>query len=112
MTSAATKWRENRAQGLCGACGKAEAVPGHARCVACMDVEHYNQRAYRLRNREAIAGKMANRYWQLVDAGLCVTCGKNPAKEGGRRCFECAVKASEATIRSRNRRKEREDIKR
>lgn len=111
LTKSAVKWRTNKQKGMCCACGKCPPLPGRTLCADCKENLTYSQAAYRLRNREAIADRGAKRYWQLVDAGLCATCGKNPSKEGGRRCFECAVKASEATLRSRNRRKERESGK-
>ena len=35
-------------------------------------------------------------YYQRKDAGICVHCGKKPARPGRTNCFECAIKKSES----------------
>ncbi len=43
------------------------------------------------------------RYLRLVEAGLCVTCGRQPAATGQRRCDGCRGRRAEAAATKRER---------
>ena len=95
MSKGAILCRARRAEfkrkGLCDSCAKGSAVKGKTLCWACL--EKHNKRT-------------ASSKAKLNSQGLCVFCGKEPArggckKGGSRLCTECG-------IRVKKRRQERE----
>lgn len=107
LTTAAARWRANRAAGMCGECGLHPPVPTKARCKACKEAHKYSLDAYKLRNRDEIKERRKARYENRIKQGVCTYCGKVPPEEGKRRCKECAIKALDAVNRYK-RRKENE----
>ena len=59
------------------------------------------------KRRECMRKSANKRYKRLREAGLCVICGKRPAKEGRTRCAECTARVharqSYAAMLERNR---------
>lgn len=125
--SARDKRRRQRLQeaGLCD-CGRAPHVEGRAKCQACID---RGCKVYRASKRvgRCPCGKAARPYKALCvtcvearrnrsrqrsaerrAAGLCITCGKQPAAQGGR-CVECRARHSAHCAKAQNpTRRERE----
>ena len=90
-------WKERRAAGLCGYCGKAEPLPGTSMCAACRDVMHYAQSKYRKRRCYEISERRRNRRIAFIEAGLCASCGKTAAVAGLTLCQSCREKHVVAT---------------
>ena len=103
-----------RAEGLCTACGKTQAVPGRASCEPCLEKRRAWDRA------KYAAGKAAGKLYGGADpesrrraararskrrmkawreAGLCHRCGEPPAVEGGAICTPCREKLREKARR-------------
>lgn len=91
-------WR--REQGLCTACGTSKAAPGYRICDLCRKVRNFLYRRSPEQQRRHAEYKHAL-YQQRVAAGLCISCGKAPAREGRRMCAACAD-VFNALARARN----------
>ena len=93
-----------RAEGLCTACGKTQAVPGRAFCGPCLEKRRAWDRAKyaagkaagkpyggadpEARRRAARArGARRRKAWR--EAGLCHRCGRVPPEEGRAKCEPC-----------------------
>ena len=46
---------------------------------------------------------MNKSYMERAAAGICVSCGKNPAREGQKRCAECSAKQKQFNLERRER---------
>lgn len=95
-------YKARKGAGICVRCGKAKAVSGHVLCWQCkvymqdknierILAETAEQRKERLAK---IAECCRKRYERLKASGLCITCGKRPAKPGHTRCEACQKRAN------------------
>lgn len=82
-------WAERRTKGLCGNCGKTQAVAGRSLCERCKEAVNYSQKKYRMIHAVEISKRKSERYETLKEAGLCVRCGKIPPLPGKNRCESC-----------------------
>lgn len=81
---------QRRAQGLCTMCGASETDPEHLTCAMCRKMQAFRYKESPDRQRQNMDYKRA-RYQQRAAEGLCVACGKEPAREGRRMCEKCAA---------------------
>lgn len=93
-------------QGLCVCCGKSPAQPGRTMCQPCRDHINMMTREQREKKRETEqaerrerkaltkAESAKNRRERLRAEGICIICGRNPAREGYTTCFDCAIRRS------------------
>lgn len=82
--------------GVCSCCGQRAAIRGQKLCPDCRD--YYNERnnKYHYEHRSELLPKMRERgqkrYEKRKNEGICVSCGKRPAKQGKVRCAYCLIK--------------------
>ena len=82
----------------CKTCGRAfESIHGRKYCSEECRIEARRAKFRRFYNlhKEEYSEKSRNKREKLIDAGLCVYCGKNKPMEGKRLCFACALKRSQ-----------------
>lgn len=82
------RYKRLREQGLCIQCG-GKAIEGKSRCEFCKKKDKSSRKPMTDEQRLAQRIKNNRRYKDLKEKGLCVTCGKKPAKAGCVRCEEC-----------------------
>lgn len=74
--------------------------------------KRYDREYYRAHRNEQLAA-CAERYRRLSEAGICVSCGKKPAREGRVMCEACAQRLKEYKLKcERSKQKTREEIER
>ena len=84
-----------KAHGICWHCKTRWVAPGRTYCEICT-------RQIKARNEQLDPGgekrnaKGRERRARLKAAGICVVCGKRPAREGITRCSVCNKKAAES----------------
>lgn len=93
-------WKERavywKSRNRCKNCGKQDAytLAGRSYCYACN--EHHND--YKRINKdkwiETEKKRSKTRYERLKQEGICVSCGKRPAKPNHIRCLRCSIKHS------------------
>ena len=84
--------------GICTDCGQAPAREGMTRCAAC-SLRAIGSSRGRVRRRDKEADK--RRYNSRKDAGVCVSCGEVPAREGKSQCAKCAKDHIPSVVLSR-----------
>jgi hypothetical protein len=69
-------------QGLCVWCGKVPALPGYTMCPSCLNYNAVRAKKNALKNRPpGFSSFLAKqRRVEMKAKGLCVKCGKNPAR--------------------------------
>lgn len=81
---------------VCVSCRKETAAKGRTMCLVCLSDGAEKARAYRERepdkSREASDRAHKRLYEERKAAGLCVSCGKRPPKEGRVRCGLCLAR--------------------
>lgn len=78
---------------VCTQCRRERAAPRRNMCLVCLHDMAENKRQYRKNNREKVAEASRKCKKRLYDerksAGVCVSCGKRPQKDGRVRCGLC-----------------------
>lgn len=82
------RYKRLRKQGLCTQCG-VTPTNGKSRCKWCAEKAKVARKSLTNEQLSAQRMKEKQRYYDLKEKGLCVTCGKKPAKTGCVRCEEC-----------------------
>lgn len=100
-----TLWQGRRKLGLCGNCGKTQALEGRSLCQNCTDTIQYGQKKFRKVHATEISEMKRQRYISLKSAGLCVKCGKTPAAPGRVYCQPCAEYTKAQNLKWRNKQK-------
>ena len=75
----------------CPRCGKQDSytITGHSLCYECTEKNReYAKKHYHKYGNNG----MKERYEKLKQDGICVDCGKRPAKENRIRCSQCLQK--------------------
>lgn len=84
--------------GMCPRCRKRKALPNRISCADCLykmnEAQIQRYRAMTEEDKKQRNERLRIRYQERKSAGICVECGKKPAKKGRVRCFECLVKES------------------
>jgi len=74
------RYNFRKLHGICGVCGKRDAVPGQVRCEVCAESSKGN-------------------YYHYKSHGICVSCGEYSAVPGKTRCEVCEAKHTETSAR-------------
>lgn len=96
-----------KAHGICWKCKTRWVEPGRTYCEICkrkVKAEADRRDPGREKRKTYCRGRTA----RLIEAGLCVTCGRVPAREGKRQCAKCANKKNEANRMRRLKQRVRE----
>lgn len=91
-------WRMYKSAGICPYCKLRYAEPGRVHCAQCLRhrrVLHARSDPGNVHQRELCRERRA----RLKAAGICVRCGKNPAREGRTRCQACEDKKRQSEIK-------------
>lgn len=96
-----------KGSGICWKCKTRWVEPGRTYCEIC------KRRVKAEAERRDPGGEKRNAYnrdrrARLIAAGMCVTCGQAPAREGMRKCATCARKQNERSRMQRLLQKVRE----
>lgn len=82
--------------GMCVRCRKEKAMKGHTMCLICMSDDAEKSRRYRERkpveSRESSSKRHKRLYSERKEAGMCVSCGNRPPKDGRVRCGICLAR--------------------
>lgn len=93
--------------GVCPRCRKANALPNRKFCADCLykrnEAQIQRYRAMTEDDKKRRNERARIRYQERKSAGICVGCGKNPAKKGRVRCFECLIKVSRSAVECQRR---------
>lgn len=97
--------------GICPTCRHEKAAPGRVNCLNCLTNRRvYNEKYKRTcppqvmkKNRENSVKKMKELREYRKQNGLCVACGKKPARKERTSCYECALKDKNRHKRERER---------
>ena len=88
------KWYQEH--GICSCCGQRDAIRGQRLCPDCRDYFRERNNKYFYENHSKLLSKKREqgqkRYEKRKNAGICVSCGKRPAKQGKVRCDYCLIK--------------------
>lgn len=97
-----------RAAGICVRCGQRDAKLTSIYCPECADKRAEYNRRWTERNgqkrRDYAHGRYEAKVSERRSAGLCISCGKRPAKAGRVRCEMCLAKDRESHKRSARKR--------
>lgn len=85
--------------GICVMCHRANAMENRTTCAECREKIKIKNRKYHEKHlgkrNEELNQKKRIAYAERRASGICVECGKNPAKEGRVRCGHCLIILSE-----------------
>ena len=100
------RWFKNH--GMCVQCRKEKAARGRTMCADCLDRHKEWARKYREReperSRESSDICHKRLYEKRKQAGLCVSCGSRPPKEGRVRCGICLARHRRSAEKIRRKR--------
>ena len=91
-------WNMYKSAGICPYCKTRYAEPGLVHCAQCLRLRrelHARSDPGNVHQRELCRERRA----RLKEAGICVRCGKNPAREGRTRCQACEDRKRESDIK-------------
>lgn len=96
--------------GICHECKKAKQFPGRKYCPACLEriaarnaATYYSEKGAEYRETRNARNK--ERYRERKENGICVKCGKKPAKYG-LYCYECSIKVKREQAKKNERRRQ------
>lgn len=98
-----SRYTERVAQQRCGRCGKQDdnTLNGRSLCYKCVEDGKARQLKSYYKHHEECKKAMRERTYWLKSNGICITCGREKAREGFVMCQACAAKSNLNSKRSK-----------